>query len=126
MSGPCGESVVGRVNKMPAKKKGFFKRIIANLVREAWDDARDSSQKGTEVEYLPQITKNQSIDNDKFIRFTIYAANGGRVVETYRRAQNNSRNINSLDELSTNLYVITSEKDFGREIDKILTMESLR
>lgn len=61
-----------------------------------------------------------SIDQpERAIQFTVYTANGGRVVETRRYDRKTDRSTNGL-------YVITSEQDFGREIDKIITMESLK
>jgi hypothetical protein len=59
------------------------------------------------------------IDFDRSIRFKIFNANGGRVIETASYDDRTDRNKRSL-------YVITSDQDFGREIDKILTMEALR
>jgi len=61
-----------------------------------------------------------SIDQpDRAIQFTVYTANGGRVVETRRYDRQKDRNTNGL-------YVITSDQDFGKEIDKIITMEFLK
>jgi hypothetical protein len=61
-----------------------------------------------------------SIDQpERAIQFTVYNANGGRVVETRRYDKKTDRNTNGL-------YVINNDADFGKEIDKIITMESLR
>ena len=49
----------------------------------------------------------------------MYNANGGRVVETRRYDRQKDRS-------QTGLYVITSDQEFGHEIDKIITMEALR
>ena len=59
------------------------------------------------------------LSREKSIRFEIHSANGGRVVQTRRYDTHKDRHIE-------NLYIITGEQDFGREIDKILTMEALR
>jgi hypothetical protein len=53
------------------------------------------------------------------MRFNIYHASGGRVVETNSYDRHKDRHKRSL-------YVITSDQDFGREIDKIITMEALK
>jgi hypothetical protein len=53
------------------------------------------------------------------IRFEVHNASGGRIVQTRRYDDRKDRNIESL-------YIITSDKNFGEEIDKILTMEALR
>jgi hypothetical protein len=61
-----------------------------------------------------------SIDQpERALHFTVYVANGGRVVETRRYDKKTDRNTNGL-------YVINNDADFGKEIDKIITMESLR
>lgn len=66
------------------------------------------------------VGSHQSIDQpDRAIQFTIYNANGGRVVETRRYDRHKDRHSNGL-------YIITSEQDFGKEIDKIITMETLK
>lgn len=61
-----------------------------------------------------------SIDQpDRAVQFTVYTANGGRVVETRRYDRHKDRS-------QTGLYIITSDQDFGHEIDKIITMEALK
>lgn len=61
-----------------------------------------------------------SIDQpERAIQFTVYNATGGRVVETRRYDRHKDRNQNGL-------YIITNEQDFGKEIDKIITMETLK
>ena len=53
------------------------------------------------------------------IRFNLYKAHGGFVVETRFYDERNDRNTNKM-------YVITEDKDLGEELGKIITMESLR
>jgi hypothetical protein len=53
------------------------------------------------------------------IRFTVYKATGGVVVET-------SMYDNHRDRHQNGLYVITSDKDLGQEIGKIITLEALK
>lgn len=53
------------------------------------------------------------------IRFEVHNASGGRIVQTRRYDERKDRNFE-------NLYIITGDKNFGEEIDKILTMEALR
>jgi hypothetical protein len=59
------------------------------------------------------------LSRDKSIRFEIHNASGGRIVQTRRYDSQKDRHIE-------NLYIITSDMEFGREIDKIITMEALR
>jgi len=53
------------------------------------------------------------------LRFEVHQAAGGRIVQTRRYDERKDQNFE-------NLYIITSDQDFGREIDKIITMEALR
>ena len=59
------------------------------------------------------------LSRERSIKFEIHNANGGRVVQTRRYDAQKDRHFE-------NLYVITSDQDFGRELDKIMTMEALR
>lgn len=66
------------------------------------------------------VGSQPSIDQpERAIQFTVYNATGGRVVETRRYDRHKDRS-------QTGLYIITSEQDFGKEIDKIITMETLK
>ena len=53
------------------------------------------------------------------MRFQLYRASGGYVVETRSYDHRNDRS-------DTKMYVITEDQDVGHEIGKIITMESLR
>jgi hypothetical protein len=53
------------------------------------------------------------------VSFTLYAANGGTVVELRDYDHNTDRNINTL-------YIIPSEKDLGEQLGHIVTMEALK
>ena len=59
------------------------------------------------------------ISRETSVRFEIHQASGGRVVQTRRYERHKDRHV-------VGLYIITPEQDFGREIDKIITMESLK
>jgi hypothetical protein len=99
------------------KKRSFLKRWFSRMSKEAWEESKDYS---TSVPNGSLIAKEEvGFDSEKSIRFTIHFANGGRVVQTYRYDIDRDRT-------RSGLYVITEEQDFGKEIDKIITMESLR
>lgn len=53
------------------------------------------------------------------MRFQLYRASGGYVIETRTYDHRNDRN-------DIKMYVITEDQDVGQEIGKIITMESLR
>lgn len=57
--------------------------------------------------------------NSNGMRFTLYKASGGFVIETRIYDDRNDRTINKL-------HVITEEMDLGESLGKIITMESLR
>ena len=112
--------------KKKVKKIGFFKRWMLKSVKEAVDAERrnEANVIGTpdiiSARQMKIGRQEASIDQpDRAIQFTVYTANGGRVVETRRYDRKTDRHAN-------NLYVVTSEQDFGREIDKIITLEALR
>lgn len=65
------------------------------------------------------VRESDDPDNEKSLQFRVWFANGGRVVQTNRYDRQKDRSI-------TSMYVITNDSDFGREIDKIVSMESLR
>jgi hypothetical protein len=58
-------------------------------------------------------------DHDRCLNFKVWFANGGKVVQTNRYDRHKDRS-------QTSMYVITADQDFGKEIDKIVTMENLR
>jgi hypothetical protein len=101
-----------KVRKPKMKKPGFFKRWLLGQVKPAHEYDSDGPQ--------ALVRESHSIDQpERAIQFTVYNANGGRVVETRRYDRQKDRN-------HQNLYIITSDQEFGKEIDKIITMEALR
>ncbi len=123
-------TVDGRIESVLQKKKvkkpGFIKRWFAKMSREAWEDERRQNQLRESTIAVDRLSNSliskgsPSIDQpERAIQFTVYTANGGRVIETRRYDRKTDRSTNGL-------YVVTSDMDFGREIDKIITMESLK
>jgi hypothetical protein len=115
------------LQKKKVKKPGFIKRWFAKMSREAWEDEKRQKQERESAISVDRLTKSMTIGSnpsnidqpDRALHFTVYNANGGRVIETRRYNTKTDRS-------ATGLYVITSDKDFGREIDKIITMEALK
>ena len=98
-------------------KRWIFKSIeeVANSHREAGLYPPNNSSLASTA-----IRKDEAtLDRDRGMRFSVYSAAGGRVIETVRYDRQKDRSINGL-------HIITNEQDFGREIDKIFTMENLR
>jgi len=106
-------------------KQWFRKRVIEAMnepVVEADHGMKMQSQakyRGNTIGVNMPNDSNLGLDTTKCIRFHVYQANGGRVVETRRENLKNER-------METSLYVVTSEQNFGDEIDKIITMEALK
>lgn len=114
------------LEKKKVKKPGFIKRWFANMSREAWEYEKRQSQERETAISINRLssslvsTGSPSIDQpERAIQFTVYSASGGRVIETRRYDRKTDRSSNGL-------YIITSDQDFGRELDKIITMEHLK
>ena len=113
--GRAEEKYASDVQQPKKKRQGWIKRLLS----------RSRDDEGTDMSNLimssTAISRSEpSIDQpERAVQFTVYNANGGRVVETRRYDRQKDRN-------QTGLYIITSDQDFGHEIDKIITMEALR
>lgn len=120
---------VGQVfpGTMAVKKKkiGFIKRWLLNNLKEAVESERSANVSKDRDDIISAKQARLTIgpanidQPERAIQFTVYVANGGRVVETRRYDRQKDRHTNGL-------YVITNDQDFGKEVDKIITMESLR
>jgi len=97
----------------PRKPKGpnVFKRMIKGLVTWSMSDRHDR-------EDIPMSEETSRISATG-IRFEVYRANGGTVVETRRQDRRSGDSIYEL-------HVISGEQDVGAEIGKIITMEALK
>jgi hypothetical protein len=114
------------IQKKKVKKPGFLSRWLMKKLVEGADFEKRQNQireSAISVDRLSNslISKGSpSIDQpERAIQFTVYNASGGRIIETRRYDRKTDRNTNGL-------YIITSEQDFGKEIDKIITMEHLK
>jgi hypothetical protein len=68
---------------------------------------------------VPYALRETPCIESEGMRFTVYKASGGFVIETRVYDQRK-------DESNNSMYVITEDKDLGAELGKIITMESLR
>ena len=105
-----------------SKRPGFLARWFLKKLAEGaeWEKRQRSERDSINIP-LPRISVGlTSIDQpERALHFTVYVANGGRVVETRRYDKKTDRSTNGL-------YVVNNDADFGKEIDKIITMEALR
>jgi hypothetical protein len=95
-----------------SKGPNMFKRMIKGLVTWSMSNHHEEEMKIAHDREEFRISATG-------IRFEVYRANGGTVVETRR---NDRRTGDSLFEL----HVISSDQDIGEEIGKIITMEALK
>lgn len=127
MESGYAESVdVASYNRSKSKKikrpgfmaKWFFKKVIEGMEHEKRD--RQEKDAVNKISTLAIGPRTSEIENqERSIQFTVHIANGGRVIETRKYDRQKDRS-------QTGLYVITNDQDFGKEIDKIITMESLK
>ena len=96
----------------------WLKLKLRNWVNSAQDIYESVPMKMATVGSIG-IGRGPSIDSDKGIRFQVYKANGGIVVETSTYDRHKDRSYNGL-------YIITDGKDLGQELAKIITMETLK
>jgi len=99
-----------RVRKMrKVKQKISWRQRLRNWLNKDIDDS---------AECVVQDIEPASLSSDG-MRFQLYRASGGYVIETRIYDHRNDRH-------DTKMYVITEDQDVGHEIGKIITMESLR
>ena len=106
------------------KRPGFLARWFLKKLMEGAEWEKRQNQ---ESDMIP-MTRGSVISRDsspsidqpeRALHFTVYVANGGRVVETRRYDRKTDRTAHGL-------YIVNNDTDFGKEIDKIITMEALR
>jgi hypothetical protein len=103
----------------PARKQSYqpkgpnmFKRLIKGLVTWSLSERHQEDIQISDCAEEVRISANG-------IRFEVYRANGGTVIETRR---NDRRTGDSVYEL----HVVASDQDIGAEIGKIITLEALK
>lgn len=96
------------------KKPNFFKRLIHKWTTEVNDSQEVKMEASLRIDH-----SSHKIDSDKGIRFQVYKASGGFVVETCFYDRHKDRHHNSL-------HIITDDQDLGAQIGRIITMETLK
>lgn len=110
----ASENYIARQKK--ENKMGFFKRWLLKQVQLGYQHERENQ----DIVSINKTIEPRSIDQpERALQFTVYTASGGRVIET--RKYNKQK-----DRFDQSLYIITNDQEFGREIDKIITLENLR
>ena len=102
-----------KVQKEKEKKMGWFKRKFAQWTREAWEE----SQLRDEV--YPTVSTRTGIEASKSIRFTIYPASGGYVIEHYK-------NDRMRESDGPTLTIVNNGDSIGQAIEHAIAVESLK
>jgi len=96
------------------KKMNWFKRKFAQWTREAWENARKEEVYATET-----VHARESISGKSSIRFTVYAAQGGNIIEYYKQDRYRESD-------GPELVLVTGDQTIGQAVEHILTMEALK
>ena len=99
-----------------------FYRWLYNKIMHANAEAVDAEEEALWAVSSTRSTHNFDVPNS--VRFTIYKANGGYVVEYISTTRSSTNSYD--DESKTSLHIIAEDADVGQEIAKIVTFELLR
>jgi hypothetical protein len=97
------------------KKMGWFKKKFAKWVREAWENARDEDRTYT----ADSIRPHEGVNGKSSVRFTIYAAQGGHIIEYYKNDRYKEHD-------GPELVIVNGDQTIGQAVEHILTMEALK
>ena len=101
-----------KVMKERKKKMGWFKKKFNGWVRQAWEDARADVDQPTSMH-------SNNIDAKTSMRFTVYPASGGFVIEHYKSER-------FKDGDGPTLTIVNHGEELGKAVEHILTMEALK
>jgi len=106
-----GYAVESRIGRIGLTKKKTWKQRLRDWLND--------SEKELEAISIGIDPISHSLESTEPIRFSVYRASGGMVVETrtYDRRKDQSNN---------QLHIITDDKDLGKELGRIITLEVLR
>ena len=95
----------------PKRRKKEMKLTFKQRIRN-WLNRDDD-------ESIPEAVLETASLQSEGMRFQLYKAAGGYVIET-------TQYDNRTDRRHNKMYVVTEDKDLGAELGKIITMEALR
>ena len=95
------------------KKMGWFRKKFNSWVREAWEDAR------TESVDRDVIRAHDGITGKSSVRFTVYPASGGFVIESYKQDRYKEND-------GPTLTIVNHGDDLGKAVEHIIAIEALR
>jgi len=103
-----------RVRKEKEKKMGWFKRKFAQWCREAWENSRKEEVYASET-----VRTHDGVTGKSSVRFTIYAAQGGNIIEYYKQDRYKEHD-------GPELVIVNQGDELGKVVEHILTMEALK
>lgn len=95
----------------------WFKKKFKQWSIEAWNSER--LEKDVPMGIGISTIESHSLRSEPVLSFTIYNAIGGKLVEFRYHDRKNDR-------VSTQMYIIGKDEDFGEKIAKIATLETLK
>ena len=104
-----------KVQKEKEKKMGWLKRKFAKWVREAWENSRDEDK----TYAVDSVRPYNGIDASKSIRFTIYPASGGYVIEHYKNERMRESD-------GPTLTIVNNGDSIGQAIEHAIAIEALK
>jgi len=104
-----------KVRKEKEKKMGWFKRKFAQWTREAWENSRDEDK----TYVVDSVRPHAGVNGKSSVRFTIYAASGGHIIEYYKQDRHK-------DGDGPELVIVKQGDELGKAVEHILTMEALK
>ena len=104
-----------KVQKEKEKKMGWLKRKFAKWVREAWENSRDEDK----TYAVDSVRPYNGIDASKSIRFTIYPASGGYVIEHYKNERMREND-------GPTLTIVNNGDSIGQAIEHAIAIEALK
>lgn len=95
------------------KKMNWFKRKFAQWSREAWENGRNEEVCET------SIRAHDGVNGKSSVRFTIYPASGGFVIESYKQDRYKEND-------GPTLTIVNHGEELGKAVEHIIALEALR
>jgi len=99
--------------------KNWLRHKLHNFIFSS-DEQPNDNRKMNSIGNLVRSSHHNSLGSENEpLRFTIYNASGGKIVEISHYDQRTDRH-------TTSLHIITSDEDFGAELGKIAFLEAIK
>lgn len=92
-------------------------RWLVKIAQQAGEEEREQRIYGTAG--TPKLARASDVDGDEGLNISVRNANGGKIISFRHYDSKTDRN-------TYKLYVIPDDRDFERELGKLITLESMR